>query len=183
MLSWLIHRRITAFERSFNYDMSYARRILAASRRAFFLFGRLRAFARYYEGVPVEVVCAAGLTATLTEDCGACAQLGVTMAEREGVGPEILRAIIARNIEALPTDVALGLGFAEAVLRRDPAHELRDQIVARWGDQGLVSLAFAITSGRTFPTLKYALGYGGACTRVAVAGVAMPVVKRAAPAS
>jgi hypothetical protein len=52
MLTWLIQRRIRTFERSFNYDMSYARRILAARRRAFLLLGRLRALARYYEGVP-----------------------------------------------------------------------------------------------------------------------------------
>jgi hypothetical protein len=183
MLSWLIGIRIRAFERSFNYDMSHARRILAGSRRAFFLFQRLRALARYCEGVPVEVACAAGLAATIAEDCGPCTQLGVTMAEREGISPQILRDIISHNIHALPADVVLGLQFGEAVVRRDPeAQKLRDQIVDRWGDRGLVSLAFAITSGRIFPTLKYALGYGGACTPIDVAGVATPVARRVSKA-
>jgi hypothetical protein len=33
-----------------------------------------------------------------------------------------------------------------------------------------VSLAFAITAARVYPTSKYALGHGKACQRVVVAG-------------
>jgi hypothetical protein len=35
MLSWFIGRRLRAFEWSFDYDMSYARAILATDTRAF----------------------------------------------------------------------------------------------------------------------------------------------------
>ncbi|MGH6911941.1 MAG: hypothetical protein ACREE0_09900 [Phenylobacterium sp.] len=52
---------------------------------------------------------------------------------------------------------------------------LRDEIVRRWGDRGLVALGMAITTARMYPTLKYALGYGKACSRITVAGVATPV--------
>jgi hypothetical protein len=38
----------------------------------------------------------------------------------------------------------------------------------------LVSLAFAITASRIYPTVKYALGHGKACMRVVVGGT--PVV-------
>ena len=38
-----------------------------------------------------------------------------------------------------------------------------------------MSLAYAILSGRAYPTLKYALGYGKACVRVRVAGEDAPV--------
>jgi hypothetical protein len=50
------------------------------------------------------------------------------------------------------------------------ADELRDEIVQRWGKRALVSLAFAITASRLYPTLKYALGHGRACQRIVVAG-------------
>ena len=40
----------------------------------------------------------------------------------------------------------------------------------RWGTRALVSVAFAITAARLYPTVKYALGHGEACTRVAVGG-------------
>jgi hypothetical protein len=43
-----------------------------------------------------------------------------------------------------------------------------------------VSLAFALTSARFYPTLKYALGYGQTCTRVSVGGAPVPVLRRAA---
>ena len=40
----------------------------------------------------------------------------------------------------------------------------------RWGRRALVSVAFAITAARIYPTVKYALGHGKACTRVVVGG-------------
>ena len=40
----------------------------------------------------------------------------------------------------------------------------------RWGRRALVSLAFAITAARIYPTVKYALGHGKACMRVVVGG-------------
>jgi hypothetical protein len=53
------------------------------------------------------------------------------------------------------------------------ADALRDQIVARWGSRALVSLAFAITAARVYPTIKYALGHGQTCQRILVAGEAI----------
>ena len=43
--------------------------------------------------------------------------------------------------------------------------------------RALVSLAFAVTGARIFPTLKYALGHGRACTRVIVGGESRPVLR------
>ena len=40
----------------------------------------------------------------------------------------------------------------------------------RRGRRALVSLAFAMTAARLYPTVKYALGHGKACTRVVVGG-------------
>lgn len=108
------------------------------------------------------------------EDCGPCTQLAVTMAERAGCRPEVLRAIVARDAARLPDAAALGLRFADAVLRRDPGAEgARQEVLRRWGKRALVSLGYAVTAGRLFPTLKYALGHGAACARVRVAGEAV----------
>ncbi len=59
------------------------------------------------------------------------------------------------------------------------AEWLRPEVVARWGERGLVTLAFAIASARVYPTVKYALGYGQACRRVAIAGETVAVAKHA----
>jgi hypothetical protein len=42
--------------------------------------------------------------------------------------------------------------------------------VKRWGRLALISLAFAITAARIYPTVKYALGHGKACMRIVVDG-------------
>src|SRR5580692_633717 len=100
--------------------------MIDASPRAAWLFSRAAALGQFRRDVPIEPWYAAGITVVRHEDCGPCTQLGVTMAERAGVSPAVLRAV--------------------------------------------VSLAFAITAARIYPTVKYALGHGKACTRVVVGG-------------
>jgi len=175
-LKHLIRRRIAAFEREYDYDMSYAHQILDASPRALIRFNRIMDFARYCEGVPLEAWYAAKLAGTLGEDCGPCTQLVAGMAEREGLKPALIRAILRRDAAAMTPEAALGFRFAQAALAHSAqADELRQEIQQRWGEKALVSLAFALTAARIFPTLKYALGHGHSCVRVRVGGVEMPV--------
>ena len=76
----------------------------------------------------------------------------------------------------MPADVALVWRFTRASLARDvAADEYRDVIVRRWGPRALVSLAFAMTAARVYPTVKYALGHGKACTRLVVGGESIAV--------
>jgi hypothetical protein len=96
------------------------------------------------------------------------------MAEMEGVAPATLRAIVAADADAAGPDAGLALRFAKATLAHDPgADALRREILQRWGERALVTLALAIAGSRIFPTVKYALGHGQACSRVEVGGVAM----------
>jgi hypothetical protein len=106
------------------------------------------------------------------------------MAVREGVDPVILRAVVARDFVAMPYEVALAARFAETTLRRAPeTDELREEVLRQWGKRGLISLAFAITAARLFPTLKYALGHGRACTRLKVGGEIYPVLRQVSRAA
>ena len=181
MFKWLIRRQLDKFEKEYDYDLGYAREILDISTRAAFKLGRVMSFGNYREDVPRDASFAAGLAGTMAEDCGPCTQLVVTMAEREGVAPATIRAILAGDERAMTPEAALGFRFAQAVLRHDPAADsLREEVVARWGRRALVSLAFGITASRMYPTLKYALGYGRACTRVTVAGAPTAVAGRKA---
>lgn len=178
MFGWLIKKQIKAFEQAYNYDMTYVRALLDTDPKAFGNFAKARGMARYRKDVPLEVWSAAKMVGAMVEDCGPCTQLVTTMAEREGVPQEVLRAILERDLEAMPEPVALGFRFAEATLAHAPeAGELREQVVARWGKRGLVSLAFALTAARLYPTLKYALGAGQACTRVSVGGKPLIVTR------
>ena len=122
------------------------------------------------------------LVGTLAEDCGPCTQISVDMAAAGGVKPEVLRAILAGDEAAMGEDAALAWRFARASLARDMAacDPLRDEIVRRWGEKGLVAIAFAITTARMYPTLKYALGHGKACSKVTVGGEAVAPLPLAA---
>lgn len=169
MIDWLIRRRITAFERAFDYDMSHARDLLGLSRKAFWRFSRAQALAEYREGVPLEAWYAAKLAATLSEDCGPCTQLAVDMARRAGVSDATLRALLLSDVAALAPDASLGYRYAVAALSRDAAlPALRDEVLSRWGPPALASLALVITAARMYPMLKYALGHGLSCQRVRV---------------
>ncbi|MGH7635640.1 MAG: hypothetical protein ACRENC_18060, partial [Gemmatimonadaceae bacterium] len=164
-------RAIDKFEREWKYDASYMRDIIDASPRAAWLFSRAAALGRFRRDLPIELWYAAGITAVRHEDCGPCTQLGLTMAERAGVSPAVLRAVLTDDPDAMPPDVALVWKFTRATLAHDVvADEYRDAIVRRWGRRALVSLAFTITAGRIYPTVKYALGHGKACVRVVVGG-------------
>src|SRR6476661_7620591 len=85
-----------------------------------------------------------------------CTQLGIDMAERGGVDPMVLRAIVARDFAAMPDEVAVVVRFTDATLRHAPeADELREDVVRRFGKRGLIALAFTMLRARMYPTLKY----------------------------
>ena len=171
MIRWILRKGLSKFEREWNYDASYMRDLIDASPRSAWLFSRAAALGRFRRDVPLDVWCAAGLTAVRHEDCGPCTQLGITMAERAGVSPVVLRSILSDNPDAMAPDIALAWKFTRATLAHDPAADVyREAIVKKWGRRALISLAFAITAARIYPTVKYALGHGKACMRVVVGG-------------
>jgi hypothetical protein len=171
MLTWLIKRRLAAFEKAFDYDMSYAREITDADSRAMLAFARIQSMSEYKRDVPKDVYYAAKLAGTLAEDCGPCTQLAVTMALKDGVDGATLAAVVRGDEAAMPEAVRLGWKFARAAVAHDAtADELREEITKRWGRRAPVALAFAVAAARVYPTVKYALGFGKACTRVVVSG-------------
>jgi len=182
MLKWLLRRQIAAFERHYDYDMSYARDLLAADPRAVLTIARVLPLSRYRRDVPADVYFAAKITGTLAEDCGPCTQLVVAMGLEAGVPAATLAALVGGQEALLDDPVRLAAQFARAVLARDAAADgLREELARRFGPRGIVSLGFAITSARIYPTLKYALGHGASCQRVVVDGKPVSVVRRTEP--
>ena len=174
MLDWLIRRRIAAFEKQFDYDMSYARELLGFSRAGFMRFSRLYPMANYRDGVPPNAWHAAKIVAARAEDCGPCTQLVVDMARAAGVDDPLLRAVLREDLQAVGPEVALAIRYTRAAIAHSPEiAALRDEVIGRWGEKGLASLALTITATRMFPMLKYALGHGQACQRVQVGSEAV----------
>lgn len=163
------------FERTWNYDVSYQRALLKAAPASFLKFAVATGMVDR-KAAPPAFLAAVKLAAVLAEDCGPCVQICVDMAVAEGVAPEVIRALIAEDEAAMGEDARLGWRFARASLARDMAacDPLRDEIVRRWGDKAVAAAGLALVTGRMYPTLKYAMGYGKACSKVVVAGVAAP---------
>jgi hypothetical protein len=180
MLKALLSRQIDKMETQWGYDASYMRAVLAASPASFVKFAVLP-FLVDHKAAPEAALAAAGIVGTLAEDCGPCTQIGVDMAVAKGVAPEVLRAILTGDEAGMGESAALAWRFARASLARDmaAADPLRDEIVRRWGEKGLVAISLSLMTARMYPTLKYALGHGKACSKVVVAGVATPVAQLA----
>src|SRR5262249_49495596 len=106
MIKWALRRWLRKFEQEWNYDASYMRDMIEASPRAAWLFSRAAALGQFRRDLPIDAWCAAGITAVRHEDCGPCTQLGVSMAERAGVSPAVLLALLADNPDAMPPEVA-----------------------------------------------------------------------------
>lgn len=179
MLKAILLRLIDRFERTWGYDASYMRALAQAAPRSYLKFMKVMGVVDS-KAAPPEALAAAGIVGTLAEDCGPCVQISADIAAASGVAPEVLRAILAGDEAGMGETAALAWRFARASLARDmaAADPLRDEIAARWGEAGLAAIALQITTARMYPTLKYALGYGKACSKVVVAGVAAPVAYR-----
>jgi len=176
MLRTFLMRQIDRFERTWGYDASYMRHLARTAPKSFLKFGFVSTLADS-KAAPAEALAAAGIAGTLAENCGPCVQISADMAAAAGVAPQVLRAILAGDVGQMGEPGALAWRFAQASLARDmeACDPLRDEIVRRWGEAALTAISLQLTAARMYPTLKYALGYGKACSRVVVDGVAAPV--------
>lgn len=176
MLKSLLHKQLAGFEKAWGYDATYMHELLdTAGAWALTRFGMVSSLG-HGRDAPPAAMAAAGILGTLSEDCGPCTQLGVDMAARDGVSPEVVRAILAGDRMGMGPDAVLGYDFARAVLDRDleGGDAARDEIARRWGKKAVVALALAVTTSRMYPTLKYGLGHGRSCSKLVVAGIAAP---------
>lgn len=171
MLKSILSRQLDRFERTWSYDAGYLRRLLAASPVSLLKLGLVSGMAPR-AAAPLAALAAAEIVATLSEDCGPCVQLAVDRAVTAGVAPEVLRAILNGDQDAMGSDAAIAWRFARATLDRDRSvvDRQRDEILSRWGERGLAAIALTLTTARLYPTLKYAMGHGGSCARVVVDG-------------
>jgi len=169
MLKQFLHRSVTKLEKGFDYDAGYLHDVIEISPRAFLKFGLFQVMASHRDGAPLDAYCAARIAATLSEDCGPCAQLTVDMALAGGMLPERIAALLRGDLEQAGNDAELGFRYGIAVAQNTmDAPALSEEIARRFGKRALVSLAFAVAGSRVYPALKRGLGHGVACTKIRV---------------
>jgi alkylhydroperoxidase family enzyme len=169
VLRRFILSRITAAEKDFGVPLDYCRFIVRVSLRAAFKFAKFLAVDEYRRVLPPGPCYVARIVAVRDEDCGTCVQIAVNQAKKAGVPAEVLRAALDGNVDGLSEDLNEAYRFAEAVVTRNgEADALRERIRRKYGDEGLIEIALAIASSRTFPITKRALGYAVSCSAVTV---------------
>ena len=135
---------------------------------------------KYRKDVPLEALFAAGITAVRSEDCGPARSSAWPWPSGRGRSESA-----AGRADGDAVDDAARCGTRVALharnARHDPsADQYRDEIIKRWGPRAVVTLAFAILTARMYPTVKYTMGHGKACTRIVVGGAPLAFDKRPA---
>lgn len=170
MLKWLLHRQVRKFEGAFGYDASYVHEIVDTSTSMALKFSLFQMIAGKTNDVPPEVLYAAGIAATVSEDCGPCAQLVVNMALRDGVPAHAIAALLRGDLESAGKDAELGFRYGVAVAQNtSDTAVVSEKVEKRFGKKGLVALSLAVAFGRVYPAVKRGLGHGAACAKIKVA--------------
>lgn len=181
MIRWLLHLATRRMERTTSYDATYMHEVIDTSTGAALKLSALPLLSQHKGTAPLPLWFGAALASVLEGDCGPCAQLMVDMGLEQGVDPGLLRAILARDMEAAGEEAALGFRFAEAVMTGDPECEtMRLHIEHVYGKQALIGIAYATAFCRTYPVLKRALGHGLACQRIKIGTELEAVIKKVA---
>jgi hypothetical protein len=166
---FIIRRMLQRMAQRYDCDVSYLLYLLAQSPKAFWTFMRATAMSRHCQRAPVEAAYTVRLLASVSEDCGSCAQLQVQHAAEAKMATDQIEAVLTHNTAAMNPAVALAFRYADAVLNRRPdAGDARDAVRAAWGHQGLIDLAMSMQGARLYPMMKEALGYAVECRRLRI---------------
>jgi AhpD family alkylhydroperoxidase len=168
MFRALMTRLIKAVEKRTGVEAPYAYHLRDVAPARLWRFSFIKVVEGGRKFTPAQAYHAAAMAAAMVEDCGPCVQIHVNLALQDGVSADILRALAARRLENVPAEVALAFKYGEAIAQGVMADEMRDQIRAKWGEQGLIELAFAIATARFYPAVKRGMGFAHACERVVV---------------
>lgn len=184
MLNTLIDRLIRKQEAATGESADFLRDLYAGSPTSFWRFALFLPMSRHRGALPRDAGCAVRIAAVHAEDCGPCLQTVINLSLVAGARPEILRAAVEKNLDAMDEETRLAFEFARYLCARDArSEELRSAVERRWGKAGLAEIALAIASTRVFPTVKRAMGYGQTCQRVVIAGEESDAVLREATAA
>lgn len=168
MNRWLLSRLLSQGEKQLGVSMDYAWHLRNVMPSRLWRFAMIKTVEGPRRFTPPDAYHAAGLAAAMVEDCGPCVQIHVNLALKDSVPAATLRALVAGSFNGVPEDAALGFRYGDAIARGVMADELRDEIRRKWGEKGLIELAFTVATARFYPAVKRGMGYAHACERVVI---------------
>lgn len=165
----LLHRLVRKSEETLAVESEHMHFIIDTSIGAFVDLLFFMKLATHRQKIPSDALHLARIVATQDVDCGTCVQFNVNLALREGMRPDWIKATLDHRPEALPLELQEVYQFTDHILRHTyQEDELREAIRARYGDRGLLDLAYGIASAQVMPLTKQALGFAKSCSKVEV---------------
>ncbi len=141
MIAAMLEKQIVATERATGESADFMRDIFRVSRSAFFKFGLSMPLARHRRAASSDARTIAALVGTLEEDFGPCVQTVVNLAREDGVGRDVLQAVLDDKPENLEPALAQVCAFAQAVVTAAPeAAELSGKLKDMLGEEAVVDL-------------------------------------------
>jgi alkylhydroperoxidase family enzyme len=176
MIRWFFRRKLDAEEKKLGESMEYLRHIVDTSPTAFLRFASIMPFANSRKVLPKEAWYVAQIVSLQQEDCGPCLQITVNLAQKDRVDADMIRTVLDGNKSQLSGELADVYNFAQSIANSDTNLDaLRESLRLRYGDRGLIELAYAIASSRIPPTVKRVLGYAKSCHEVTIKTTATPI--------
>lgn len=156
---------LAAFGAAYSYDIGYVLDLVDDALPVYEAFMSAQPLLTFRDTLPLDAYWIARISAALTDDCGACAQLGLRRAVQEGVSRELLRQMLDAP-SSLPGALADVHAHARAVCDHEPDDaERAARLRAAYGSAGLAEIALGILAGRMYPTLKRGLSRVESCAR------------------
>ncbi|MEL6585372.1 MAG: hypothetical protein AAFY65_14255 [Pseudomonadota bacterium] len=158
-------------ERRLGVSLDYVRQIAEADLGLLKRYNRVFGFLDPNHHVPRDAYAAARIRGALAADCGTCVEAEVNLARKAGVPRKTIDAILAGDM-GLPAPLPAILHLSDAVTRtREDAPEARQEIIAHFGQRGLIELSFAMNGAALLPGIKRAMGHATACDLGAMARI------------
>lgn len=162
-------RQIDEFEKHYQYDASYMRKLLETSPSGYEKFNATMPLVAHQELLDAESYWVARLAAMKSEDCSECLQLNVRMALEAGINKEIITAAVKGGHElpdALKDIYQYTQNIARNIISDD---DLQTRIDAQLDKGQQLELGICISMSRFFPTTRRAAGYSAtSCQQVEI---------------
>lgn len=169
MFRWIVGKKLKSAEKDLGVSLDYLRHILKTSWGLFWNYVKFSKVSQYRKKLPPEPYHVARIVADRNQDCGECVQIGVNLAKKDRISPEILRAVVFQKPEDLPQDLQEVYRFTEAVVNQTGEDvQWRDKLRQRYGEEAFIELCTALSMSLVYPVVKRALGYAVSCSRVQI---------------
>lgn len=163
MLKKLIHYILSKNEKRLGLKFDYAHKVADEDIGLFLRYTKIFSFLDPNKHVPKKAYHAARICGAITADCGTCVEAEINLAKNAGLDAELISNILTQKHSELPVEISDVVKLSIAVTNFHDDQDAREKIVRKFGEKGLIELAYAMNGAALLPGIKRAMGYATSC--------------------